>query len=96
MLASLGVNLMILLILCTVLLLICWASDTLKHAVEAEGRRAVQSQVTVHPHSSWSPVGRPASTLCKVWGLDHKAPSRKRTPETAGGHDGARLWPLGS
>src|SRR5262249_8202633 len=75
MLATLAVNLSIILILYTLLLLICWAYDTVGDPVEAEGSRAAESGFPVSPRQRRSPVRPAASRRPQVWYL---RPSRSR------------------
>lgn len=75
MLATLAVNLSVLLIVCTLLMLIFWAYDHTGHPVEAEGPRPAGWEFRVPPRSRRSPVRRSASRRPQVW---HSRPPRSR------------------
>jgi hypothetical protein len=75
MLATLAVNLSIMLILYALLLLICWAYDTVGDRVEAEGSHRAESGFPVPPRPRGSPVRPAASSRPQVWYL-RPPPSR--------------------
>jgi hypothetical protein len=67
MLAPLGYNLSIMVGVCTLLLLICWAYDTVGAQIEAGGSRPAESEFLVHPYPRRSRVRPPAPRLPKGW-----------------------------
>ena len=67
MLAPLAFNLSIMLLLCTLLLLMCWAYDTLGHPVAAEGTRGAESAFPGHPRPRRCQVRPAAASLPPVW-----------------------------
>jgi hypothetical protein len=67
MLAPLAFNLSIMLSVCTLLLLICWAYDTVGAQIETGWSRPAESEFLIHPHSRRSRVRPPAPRLPKGW-----------------------------
>jgi hypothetical protein len=68
MLATLAINLSIMLILCTLSLVICWAYDNVGRPVKAEGSGTAESELAVPPRRRRSPIGLPSPRLAgKGW-----------------------------
>ena len=63
MLATLAIYLSILLILCTLSLVICWAYDNVGRPVKAEGSGMAESELAVPPRRRRSPIGLPSPRL---------------------------------
>jgi hypothetical protein len=67
MLAHLAVNLAIMLSLCTLLLMICWAHDTLGHRVQADRTDPAECEFPVAPRLRRSQARPRASSRPEVW-----------------------------
>ncbi len=68
MLATLAINLSILLILCTLSLVICWAYDNVGRPVKAEGSGTAKSELAVPPRRRRSRIRLPSPRLAgKGW-----------------------------
>jgi hypothetical protein len=67
MLAHLAVNLAIMLTLCTLLLMICWAYDTLGHPVHDDGSDPAESELPVSPRPRRSHARPRGARRPEVW-----------------------------
>lgn len=65
MLATLAINLSIMLILCTLSFVICWAYDNVGRPVKAEGSGTAESKLAVPPRRRRSPLGLPSPRLAR-------------------------------
>ena len=80
MLAPLVVDLWIVLITCTLLLLICWACDTVGHPIEAggSGRRSRSSSLTLTQADPLSDLRRRDFRGCAVRGRRSPGPGGRQ------------------
>jgi hypothetical protein len=86
MLASLAVNLSIMLILCALYLLICWVHENVGHPTESVGSRRAESEITISHGLRGARVRPSASRFRKVWRSQPEPPRLWRSSSSLTWH----------